>query len=152
MDSSQVTSLLLVSIPIISTAKTVSQNLDVVKWIHFPGADMAAKKKTQPMWKCRDGREILISKMDDLHLANSIKMIVRQWHARAFIIRGKLMDNKPLVNMLNEAKRRKFQVHFRDDCPYDKDGRLEYVDVILPNPRSRLDIGYFPTDWDSRIE
>lgn len=39
------------------------------------------------IWVCRDGREMLISEMDDRHLANAIAMILRhtKWRRRYLI-------------------------------------------------------------------
>lgn len=110
------------------------------------------KKKEQEIWKCRDGKEIPVPKMEDTHLANSIRMIARNWFSSPLSRNTDIKKNKSLQKLLIEAKKRKFTIEFCPNSPYEKDSRKEYVRVVLPDPRSRLDIGFFPPDWDSRIE
>lgn len=105
------------------------------------------KKKKHATWKCRDGRDISISKMEDIHLCNAIKMVARNCNKPGYL--GDMSKDKMFIRLRNEARTRKFQVIIR---VYEHNSRTEYVDVIMPSPRTRLDISYFPTDWDSRIE
>lgn len=103
-------------------------------------------KKIERTWKQKDGKSIPISQMEDSHLANALKMMARTW-AEAHL--SKVTSSILFKDLSNEAKRRGFQITFLAK-PITHNGRLEYVDVFIPTPRSRLAAGFFPTDWDSR--
>ena len=140
-----------VAIPVVGFGRVAVQNWDVVQWIHAPKyyeAKMAAKKKKAETWRMKDGKEIVLSAMEDLHLENAIQMVARNSHKP---LRVELQSDKSWKKLVGEAKRRKWKVSLLP-TPIDNNGRKEYVDVWKPTPRSQMSIAMHIPEWDSRMD
>lgn len=100
-------------------------------------------------WKQRNGVLIELSKMEDPHLVNTIKMVARNCHKESYL--GKMISDKSFIKLLGECKRRKFQVSILN-TPITVDGRREYIEVFIPHtlPLMKISASILPSDWDSR--
>lgn len=102
--------------------------------------------KSDGIWHTREGREIALDKMEDTHLANTIRMVARA--------RGPKMDlkkDKSLSKLVGEATKRGWIIKPLPS-PINNHGRQEWVDVILPSPASKLHNYMHISDFDSRLE
>ena len=100
--------------------------------------------KTKTSWRQRDGSLISIDKMTDNHLANAIRMVVRQWN-----VKGKRPTSTNFEMLYAEAKKREFKFRFSQE-PLTLNGKTEYVDIYIPGPQSKVLAGFFPSELDSR--
>ena len=100
-------------------------------------------------WKQRNGKLIELTKMEDEHLANTIRMVARNCHRESYL--GDMRQDKSFIKLVNEAKRRKFQITLLNH-PTVVDGRKEYVDVFIPKqfPTMKISASILLSDWDSR--
>lgn len=57
------------------------------------------------MWRCNDGRRLLVTQMDDRHLANSIAMIRRGKDARGRTVGPKTRALLPALELVAEMRR-----------------------------------------------
>jgi len=110
---------------------------------------MARKKAASPTWRTKDGREIVLSAMTDSHLANAIKMVARNCHNAKY--NGKMETDSTYKKLAAEAKKRNMRITILNP-PVEQHGRMEYVDVFIPTPRTKLSPILIPSDWDSRLE
>lgn len=100
-------------------------------------------------WKMHNGTLVELEKMSDGHLSNAIKMAARNCNRPNYS--GEMKDDKAFIKLVNEGKRRKFQISILN-TPIVVDGRREYVDVFIPKsfPQMKISATILPTDWDSR--
>jgi hypothetical protein len=134
------------AIPIINFTGSVLKDRGYIEgYAAAERATMAAKRQDE--WKQKDGKVIKISTMHDEHLANSLKMIARQWAEGNYV--SKVTGNIWFKALALEAQKRGFRItHLKE--PVKINGRMEYVDVYIPPPSSKIAANFFPTDWDSR--
>lgn len=100
-------------------------------------------------WKQRNGVLIELSKMEDSHLANTIKMVARNCHKESYL--GEMISDRSFIKLADECRRRKFQVSILN-IPITVDGRREYIEVFIPHtfPLMKISASILPSDWDSR--
>lgn len=101
-----------------------------------------SKTKLSTHWKQIDGTFIKISDMTDNHLSNALKMLGRTW-------KEKVSSNKQFKSLQVEALNRGFII-YTYDFPTLVNNIQEYMDVLIPTPRSQISSTIMPTDWDSR--
>lgn len=134
-------------IPIVSFLHSVIRDKGYMEGWREGRQEIEMPKKTVVLWRTREGHEISLEKMEDTHLVNAIKMVARNCNKTSYL--GDMKDDSNFKKLLKEAKRRKFKVSILNH-PVSKDGRLEYVDIWTPIPRSKLSVSMRPTDWESR--
>lgn len=129
-------------IPIAITAKSIVQDNQFMARAHQKQIDA----KT---WKQRNGVLIELSKMEDSHLANTIKMVARNCHKESYL--GEMISDRSFIKLADECRRRKFQVSILN-TPITVDGRREYIEVFIPHtlPLMKISASILPSDWDSR--
>src|ERR1700722_1193573 len=106
------------AVPLALTAKSVIQDNIFMARSH-------QKQIEAKTWKQRNGKLIELTKMEDEHLANTIRMVARNCHRESYL--GDMRQDKSFIKLVNEAKRRKFQITLLNH-PTVVDGRKEYVD------------------------
>lgn len=125
----------------------------------------AMRRQEEAIWKTKDGKEIPLKELSDMHLANALKMVARNritgWankqettYERGHNLQSLLLKNPSFKKLYHESMTRKFQITFLDkthDNIRDQDIQ-NCIEVFVPPPKSKLDPRYTPSDWDSRCD
>lgn len=146
---------LCIGIPVADLLKDVVKTTIIVIKRNAVGdylmAEQQRKRVDSKTWKKRDGTLMLLTDMDDAHLANTIRMVARNCNKESYL--GDMADDSSFKKLLAECRRRKFQVTILN-TPITIDGRKEYVDVFIPtqSPVMKVAASILLSDWDSRSE
>src|SRR5271166_2318821 len=103
--------------PILSTTISIAKDYG-----YMQGRASTMPVRKQDEWKQKDGKVIKISTMDDSHLANSLRMIARQWAEGNYST--KVTGNIWFKALALEATKRNFRItHLK--TPIKVSGRME---------------------------
>ena len=114
-----------------------------------PELEVTMATKVNPVWRMKDGKEIVCKTMEDRHLINAIKMVARNGMKPSYL--GDFKSTGMWKKLVSEAKRRGWKVTHLS-TPNEIHGRKEWVDVWTPTPRSMLSINMHISEWDSRLD
>jgi len=98
----------------------------------------------------RNGALVNITDMTSPHIANSLRMIARNWRGKGHTTR-KLEKNKSWKNLEAEARKRCFYIHHLDH-PIELNGRMEWIEVIYSINSRKIIAGYLPGELDDRLK